>query len=367
MLEDPDGVTRNGGPTSPFSEDINPGNPTGALLDEASMREVVDVAREHGLAIIADEVYQENTYGRPWTSFAQIVGAEEIPLFSLHSVSKGFYGECGHRGGYLEVRARRVVGNGHDHIMLRLEVVGIRAPYEAEGSASALVLGEVEQAVGKVDVALPLLTRQLPGNSQRDLHEAEGGAQSDCAVPWQSDGTALETVEHPLGKTQGAESVEISLSSVAEVLEVEGPAEIRRSDGTRVARITANLDGRDLGSAASAIESELGNMSWPSGYDWRLGGQEEEMKTSFASMKLAIGLAVFLVYLVMASQFEDLLHPFVILFAVPFAAIGALATMWLFSITVNLVSMIGFVNGYSWRSAQRERPRARNRTKRWLG
>jgi len=83
---------------------INPANPTGALLDEASMREVVAVAREWNLAIIADEVYQENTYGQPWTSFAKVVGDEQIPLFSLHSVSKGFYGECGHRGGYLEVR-----------------------------------------------------------------------------------------------------------------------------------------------------------------------------------------------------------------------------------------------------------------------
>ncbi len=130
---------------------------------------------------------------------------------------------------------------------------------------------------------------------------------------------------------------------MAEVLEVEGPAEIRRSDGTRVARITANLAGRDLGSAASAIEAVLDSMTWPSGYDWRLGGQQEEMQTSFDSMKLAIALAIFMVYLVMASQFEDLLHPLVILFAVPFAAIGALATMWLFSITVNVVSMIGFV------------------------
>ncbi|MCD4748991.1 MAG: aminotransferase class I/II-fold pyridoxal phosphate-dependent enzyme [Thermoanaerobaculales bacterium] len=83
---------------------INPGNPTGALLDVASMKQVVDVAREWDLAIIADEVYQENTYGRPWTSFARVVGNEKIPLFSLHSVSKGFYGECGHRGGYLEIR-----------------------------------------------------------------------------------------------------------------------------------------------------------------------------------------------------------------------------------------------------------------------
>ncbi len=94
---------------------INPGNPTGALLDRQSMGDVVDVAREWGLAIIADEVYQENTYGQEWCSFASLIGDEPAPLFSLHSVSKGFYGECGHRGGYLEVRhAQPVAGTNLD-------------------------------------------------------------------------------------------------------------------------------------------------------------------------------------------------------------------------------------------------------------
>jgi HAE1 family hydrophobic/amphiphilic exporter-1 len=110
-----------------------------------------------------------------------------------------------------------------------------------------------------------------------------------------------------------------------------------------VARITANLDDRDLGSVSAEIEDTLGSMSWPAGYDWRLGGQEQEMETSFGSMRLALGLAVFMVYLVMASQFESLLHPFVILFSVPFAVIGVLATMWVFGVTVSVVSLIGFV------------------------
>jgi aspartate/methionine/tyrosine aminotransferase len=83
---------------------INPANPTGAILDEQCVRDVVEVAAEHGLAIIADEVYQDNLYGHDWVSFARVLGSRDIPLFSLHSVSKGFYGECGHRGGYLEVR-----------------------------------------------------------------------------------------------------------------------------------------------------------------------------------------------------------------------------------------------------------------------
>jgi HAE1 family hydrophobic/amphiphilic exporter-1 len=110
-----------------------------------------------------------------------------------------------------------------------------------------------------------------------------------------------------------------------------------------VARITANLDGRDLGSVSSDIERALGEMVWPPGYDWRLGGQEQEMQTSFGSMRLALGLAIFMVYLVMASEFESLLHPLVILFSMPFAVIGVLLTMWLFGVTISVVSLIGFV------------------------
>ena len=140
-----------------------------------------------------------------------------------------------------------------------------------------------------------------------------------------------------------AGSTPIPLSAVAEVVELEGPAEIRRSDGTRVALISANLTGRDLGSVTADVRSTLEGISWPSGYDWRLGGQEEEMETSFSSMRLAFGLAVFMVYLVMASQFESLLHPFVILFSVPFAVIGVLVTMWIFGVTVSVVSLIGFI------------------------
>jgi len=92
---------------------INPGNPTGAILSERSMRDVIEFAAVNDLAIIADEVYQENVYDGQFTSFAKILGGQPLPLFSLHSISKGFYGECGHRGGYMELRnAPTVKGKG---------------------------------------------------------------------------------------------------------------------------------------------------------------------------------------------------------------------------------------------------------------
>jgi HAE1 family hydrophobic/amphiphilic exporter-1 len=135
----------------------------------------------------------------------------------------------------------------------------------------------------------------------------------------------------------------VPLSAVADIQEVEGPAEIRRSEGERVAVITANLVGRDLGSVSEDIGEALEAMTLPAGYGYRVGGQRQEMETSFDSMRLAILLAVFMVYLVMASQFESLLHPFVILFSVPLALIGVIATLWLAGVTISIVVLIGAI------------------------
>lgn len=88
---------------------INPGNPTGAVLTKDNIALVIAFAKEHRLSILADEVYQQNIY-RPedtFVSFARVLaelGETEVCLFSFHSCSKGFHGECGQRGGYLETR-----------------------------------------------------------------------------------------------------------------------------------------------------------------------------------------------------------------------------------------------------------------------
>jgi len=88
---------------------INPGNPTGAVLTRENIAMVIRFARANGLSILADEVYQENVYAsdRRFHSFAKVMhelGERSVSLFSFHSVSKGFLGECGHRGGYVEFR-----------------------------------------------------------------------------------------------------------------------------------------------------------------------------------------------------------------------------------------------------------------------
>ncbi|MEM7586579.1 MAG: efflux RND transporter permease subunit, partial [Acidobacteriota bacterium] len=135
----------------------------------------------------------------------------------------------------------------------------------------------------------------------------------------------------------------LPLSAVAEVIEDEGPAEIRRADGERVAVLTANLAGRDLASASQAIAGLMEEMGLPAGFDWRMGGQQQEMETSFDSMRLALFLAIFLVYIVMASQFESLVHPFVILFSVPLSLIGVLVILSVCQVRISIVVLIGVV------------------------
>jgi aspartate/methionine/tyrosine aminotransferase len=88
---------------------LNPGNPTGSVLDRDNIRMLISFAKAHGLAVLADEVYQENVYlrGDRFVSIARVMtesGETDVSLFSFHSCSKGFLGECGQRGGYMEVR-----------------------------------------------------------------------------------------------------------------------------------------------------------------------------------------------------------------------------------------------------------------------
>ena len=135
----------------------------------------------------------------------------------------------------------------------------------------------------------------------------------------------------------------VTLDAVAEVKVSQGPAEIRRVAQERVAIITANLAHGDLGAAAAEANAIVGRIPMPEGITALVSGQSEEMDESFKSMRFALILAIFLVYLVMASQFESLIHPFVILFTIPLALVGAVLALYITGTTVNIVALIGVI------------------------
>jgi HAE1 family hydrophobic/amphiphilic exporter-1 len=135
----------------------------------------------------------------------------------------------------------------------------------------------------------------------------------------------------------------IFLSAVAAVRRAAGPSEVRRIGQKRAVVIAGNLTGRDMGAVAAEVRAALRVLPLPAGVIAGLSGQEEEMQRSFRSLMLALALAVFLVYLVMASQFESFLHPFVVMFTVPLGGIGAVFALALTGHTINIVAIIGAV------------------------
>ncbi|HEV2321129.1 MAG TPA: efflux RND transporter permease subunit, partial [Gammaproteobacteria bacterium] len=135
----------------------------------------------------------------------------------------------------------------------------------------------------------------------------------------------------------------VPLSAVADVTLDEGPGEIRRVGQERVALVSANVAQGDLGAAAAEASTLLAKISLPAGIYARVAGQNEEMQSSFHSMQFALGLAIFLVYLVMAAQFESLIHPLVIMFSVPLALVGAVFALFITQTTISVVVFIGFI------------------------
>ncbi|MFN7973073.1 MAG: efflux RND transporter permease subunit, partial [Acidobacteriota bacterium] len=136
----------------------------------------------------------------------------------------------------------------------------------------------------------------------------------------------------------------VTLGDVAAVSAGTGPSEIRRIGQRRAAVITANLAGLDLGAASARIRETLASYPLPSGiYPPELSGQSKELGRSMRELGFALLLATFLVYFVMASEFESLLHPLMIMFTVPIGVAGSLFALWVTGQPLSVVAIIGIV------------------------
>ena len=124
---------------------------------------------------------------------------------------------------------------------------------------------------------------------------------------------------------------------------VKGPKEIRRENQQREVLITANLRGTKISKVVPKIQKKIDALSLPSGYRVVFSGEQEEMSKSFKSLIFAFSLAVLLVYMIMAAQFESLRHPFLILLTLPMGLTGAVWALFITGQTLNVISVIGIV------------------------
>ncbi len=136
---------------------------------------------------------------------------------------------------------------------------------------------------------------------------------------------------------------EVPLRELVRVRTATGPSEIRRVDQGRVVIVHADVADGGVDEAVAAAGAALREVPVPRGLRTEIGGENEEMRKGFRDLALAFLLALLLVYMLLAAEFESLLHPFIILLAVPLAAVGATLALWIAGAGINTMSLIGMV------------------------
>jgi len=136
---------------------------------------------------------------------------------------------------------------------------------------------------------------------------------------------------------------QVALRNLVQTTSGFGAVTIERKDQQRLVTVTANVSGRDLGSVAEDIQAQLDNIPYPVGYDLLIAGDFEEQQKAFNELVISLALALLLVYMVLASQYESLRDPLIVMFSVPVAAVGVILILFLTDTTMNLQSAIGCI------------------------
>ena len=136
---------------------------------------------------------------------------------------------------------------------------------------------------------------------------------------------------------------QIPLIAVADIQEKEGPVQIERLTQQRYVKVTTNLNGISLGDGAKKAEQIIADLDTPQGVTVSLGGQVEDQGDTFSSLTVIFVIGLLLVFMVMAAQFESLVDPFIILFAIPFTLVGVILAFLITGITLSVVTFIGLI------------------------
>jgi len=144
-------------------------------------------------------------------------------------------------------------------------------------------------------------------------------------------------------KVQTPTGAIIPLEEISEFKEMQGPVSLLRQNQQPQMNVTSEIMDRDLNGVVNDVEGTLESMSFPEGYSYDIGGQAEEMAESFTDLTIALIFSIFLVYAVMAVQFENFLFPFIIMFSLPATIIGVLLGLFVTGIPLSIPGFIGII------------------------
>jgi len=186
------------------------------------------------------------------------------------------------------------------------------------------------------------ITTAMSGNVASTFSDPKTGNQYNILVRMSEnyrqniDDLRKLTVVSSSGKT-------VPISDLIEINMTRSPVQIDRKYQLRLVSVTANVYGRDLGSVAEEIKQKLNDVEKPTGFEIQMSGNIEQQQKTFTSLYLAFGLAIILVYMVMASQFQSLIDPFIIMFSVPLGMVGVVWMLFLTNTTLSVTSFEGII------------------------
>ncbi len=276
-------------------------------------------------------------------------------LTSLREVSAVVAEELTRIPGLSDVKTTARVGDPEIHVLFQRDLLA-RLGLEENQISNALrnkIRGDVASRYRENEKQIDMLVR-VEENDRKTVEDLKNltinvGAGQVSGNPGrggtESGGNAASGTTDAPARAQSTNVVPIRLGSIAEIVLDRGPSEIRRIRGQRSAIVSANLSGRDLGSVSEDIRARLRELRdrIPANTIVTLAGQNEEMESASSSLVFAFLLAVFLVYLVMASQFESLVHPLIIMFCVPLGLIGVIYSLWISGTTVSVMVFLGVI------------------------
>ncbi len=135
----------------------------------------------------------------------------------------------------------------------------------------------------------------------------------------------------------------VPLSEIAEIKVEKGPISIMRENQTRVMTVSGSVVGRDIQSVSTEIETLLKKYEMPNGYSYTFGGETEQIQETFTDLAMVMGVAIILVYMIIAAQFESLVQPLAIMFSVPLALSGGFIGLFVTGLPLNVIGIIGLI------------------------
>ena len=186
------------------------------------------------------------------------------------------------------------------------------------------------------------VTTAMSGSVASQFSDPETGNQYNILIRVSEDyRNKIEDLNNLM--VNGTNGTLVKIGNIAQIKMTKAPVQIDRKYQQRLVDVTANVVGRDLGSVAEEIKDKLKNVPIPSGFQIQMSGNVEQQGKTFNALGLAFVLAIILVYMVMASQFQSLIDPFVIMFSVPLGMVGVIWMLFLTKTTLSVTSFEGVI------------------------